>query len=271
MANRLILKRSSVAGKVPLAADLQTGELAVNLADKKLYSKDASGNVISVGGGDLTSSAVTTALGYTPVNKAGDTMTGALALPSNGLDVGTTEMIVRSWGVGFGGVPSQYGTGWRVAEVVGGKAVLKISATSGGMAAGYFSTGTNADKFAFYSETNHPIEFGTNNQLRWKTLAGGSTEFYYPVSVEGTMTATTFSGSGASLTSIPLSGIAQSGATSGQVPKWNGTAWVAADPTAGSMSLAVLSRAGSSIAVAIANGLLSILTRSGTTATVAVS
>lgn len=51
MANRLILKRSSVAGKVPLATDLSVGELAVNLADAKLYSKDAGGNVISVGGG----------------------------------------------------------------------------------------------------------------------------------------------------------------------------------------------------------------------------
>jgi hypothetical protein len=51
VANTLILKKSSVAGKEPLATDLQVGELAVNLVDKKLYSKDASGNVISVGGG----------------------------------------------------------------------------------------------------------------------------------------------------------------------------------------------------------------------------
>ena len=51
MANRIILKRSSVAGKVPLATDRSTGEIAVNLADAKLYSKDGSGNVIFVGGG----------------------------------------------------------------------------------------------------------------------------------------------------------------------------------------------------------------------------
>lgn len=270
MANRLILKRSSVSGKVPLATDLQTGELAVNLADKKLYSKDASGNVITVGGGNLTSSEVTTALGYTPVNKAGDTMTGALALPSNGLDVGTNEMIVRSYGVGFGAAPSQYGTGWRVMEVSGGKAVLKLSATAGGQAAGYFSTGANSDKFAFYSETNHPIEFGTNNQLRWKTLEGGTTEFYYPVDIQQTLTADAFVGPGTGLTNVPLSALAQSGATSGQVAQWNGTAWVPATPSAGTMSLAVLSRAGSNVAVAIANGILSILSRGGTTVSVPV-
>ena len=51
MANTIILKKSSVAGKVPAAGDLQVGELAVNLADAKLYSKNSAGTVISVGGG----------------------------------------------------------------------------------------------------------------------------------------------------------------------------------------------------------------------------
>lgn len=50
MANKIILKKSSVASKVPLATDLEIGELAVNLADAKLYSKNASGTVIAVGG-----------------------------------------------------------------------------------------------------------------------------------------------------------------------------------------------------------------------------
>jgi uncharacterized protein (DUF736 family) len=51
MANKIILKKSSVASKIPLATDLEVGELAVNLADAKLYSKNAAGTVISVGGG----------------------------------------------------------------------------------------------------------------------------------------------------------------------------------------------------------------------------
>ena len=49
MANKIILKKSSVVGKVPTAGDLEVGELAVNLADAKLYSKNASGTVIAVG------------------------------------------------------------------------------------------------------------------------------------------------------------------------------------------------------------------------------
>jgi len=52
MANKIILKKSSVAGKVPLATDLEIGEIAVNLADAMLYSKNAAGTVIPVGGSD---------------------------------------------------------------------------------------------------------------------------------------------------------------------------------------------------------------------------
>ncbi|MCM2280955.1 MAG: hypothetical protein NDI61_03815 [Bdellovibrionaceae bacterium] len=42
------------------------------------------------------------ALGFTPVNKAGDTMTGALTLPANGLAVGTNQLVVTGGNVGIG-------------------------------------------------------------------------------------------------------------------------------------------------------------------------
>lgn len=51
MANKIILKKSSVAAKVPVAGDLEVGELAVNLVDQKLYSKKADGTVVLVGSG----------------------------------------------------------------------------------------------------------------------------------------------------------------------------------------------------------------------------
>jgi hypothetical protein len=49
MANKIVLKKSSVAAKVPLSTDLDVGEIAVNLADQKLYSKKTDGTVILVG------------------------------------------------------------------------------------------------------------------------------------------------------------------------------------------------------------------------------
>lgn len=49
MATTFQLKRSSVVGKQPNVADLLVGELAVNLADGILYSKNTAGNIIVVG------------------------------------------------------------------------------------------------------------------------------------------------------------------------------------------------------------------------------
>ncbi|MFZ9596574.1 MAG: hypothetical protein ACO3A2_10910, partial [Bdellovibrionia bacterium] len=42
------------------------------------------------------------ALGYTPVNRAGDTLTGALVLPSDGLMVGASNLVVSGGKVGIG-------------------------------------------------------------------------------------------------------------------------------------------------------------------------
>lgn len=41
-------KRSEVPGKAPLAEDILLAELAVNLADRKIYSKNSEGEVISL-------------------------------------------------------------------------------------------------------------------------------------------------------------------------------------------------------------------------------
>ena len=51
MANDIQLKRSSVAGKTPDAANVLIGEPVVNLTDKILYTKDVGGNVIIIGAG----------------------------------------------------------------------------------------------------------------------------------------------------------------------------------------------------------------------------
>ena len=62
MASVVKIKRSSVQGKAPTTSDLETGEIALNLRDKKLFSSDGSAvfevgsNVhsISVGTGGLS-------------------------------------------------------------------------------------------------------------------------------------------------------------------------------------------------------------------------
>ena len=47
MSNQIILKKSSVGAKVPVAGDLTYGELALNYADGKLYFKNSSNAIQS--------------------------------------------------------------------------------------------------------------------------------------------------------------------------------------------------------------------------------
>ena len=50
MANKIILKKSSVAAKVPLDTDLEYGELALNYTDGKLFYKTASNTIAEISG-----------------------------------------------------------------------------------------------------------------------------------------------------------------------------------------------------------------------------
>ena len=57
MTNTVLLKRSTVAGRAPVPADLVLGELAVNVTDGKLYlKKSASGveSIVDVTAGGMT-------------------------------------------------------------------------------------------------------------------------------------------------------------------------------------------------------------------------
>lgn len=65
MANDIQLKRSSVSGKVPDAANVLVGEPVVNLADKIIYTKNATGTVIVVGAGTTSNISEGTNLYFT--------------------------------------------------------------------------------------------------------------------------------------------------------------------------------------------------------------
>jgi len=56
----IITKNSSTASAVPTSSDLVKGELAVNVADKRLFTEDASANIIEIG---VNPSSITTTTG----------------------------------------------------------------------------------------------------------------------------------------------------------------------------------------------------------------
>ena len=51
MANTIIIKNSTTSGVVPGTGDVAVGELALNVADRKMYTKNSGGTVVQVGGG----------------------------------------------------------------------------------------------------------------------------------------------------------------------------------------------------------------------------
>jgi hypothetical protein len=106
MANTLILKRSSEAGKEPTSAQLQVGEIAVNLSDKKLYSKNAAGEVILVGSG----SAVDGNVGFEIKNQTGSTIPKGTLVGFAGT-LGTSGVLLVSPFLANGSQPSEYVVG----------------------------------------------------------------------------------------------------------------------------------------------------------------
>ncbi|TCD47017.1 hypothetical protein [Chlorobium sp. N1] len=67
MAKPILLKKSTIPGRVPGTEDLEVGELALNTADRLLFSRHSDGTVFTVG---VTASAVEAALGYMPADGA---------------------------------------------------------------------------------------------------------------------------------------------------------------------------------------------------------
>lgn len=91
MANTIRIKRSSVAGKVPTTSDVSAGELAVNIADGKLYTRKETGGVASIveigassGGGGTAG----------PILEAKQVLDSNITLTSgyNGLSIGEAEV-----------------------------------------------------------------------------------------------------------------------------------------------------------------------------------
>lgn len=60
MSNKVLLKKSSVLGKIPAEADLDYGELALNYADGLLYFKNSSNQILSFSAGGVSLTATQT-------------------------------------------------------------------------------------------------------------------------------------------------------------------------------------------------------------------
>jgi hypothetical protein len=117
MANKIILKKSSVAAKVPVVGDLEYGELALNYTDEKLYFKNASNVIKSISAVD-TSSFVTLTGTQTLTNKtisgASNTLSniGNASLTNSSVTVGSTAIALGASATTIAGLTSVTSTGF---------------------------------------------------------------------------------------------------------------------------------------------------------------
>tara|TARA_R100000388_G_scaffold68832_1_gene49769 strand:- start:167 stop:364 length:198 start_codon:yes stop_codon:yes gene_type:complete len=62
MSNTVIVKKNSSSGNVPSASDLSVGELAVNTADAKIFTKHTDGTVKTLAESAATDTATALAI-----------------------------------------------------------------------------------------------------------------------------------------------------------------------------------------------------------------
>ena len=164
MATRIITKNSSTASAVPLAGDLVQGELAVNVTDKKIYTKDSSNAVVLLGGsGDVTLTGTQTLTNKTLTNPTVTNYTETAVTANTGttytIDItnGTVQVLTLTGnctftfptataGKGFTLLLKQDGTGSRT---VTWPAAVKWPS---GTAPTITSTASKMDKYVFVAD-----------------------------------------------------------------------------------------------------------------------
>lgn len=101
MSNNIILKKSSVGDKVPLAGDLQYGELALNYADGNLFYKNSSNVVTTIASnksvsvtGNVTGANI---IATSSISSIGNITVGNVSYPNS---FGTAGQFLTSYGNG---------------------------------------------------------------------------------------------------------------------------------------------------------------------------
>lgn len=140
---QIILYNSTTAAAVPSAANLVSGELAVNVTDKKIYSKNAGGAVIQIAATPGANSDITSLSGLTTplsVPQGGTAATTAAGARANLSAVGYTST------TGSSVIP-----------------VGTLGQRDGAPAAGYFRFNSTYNDFEGYDGTS------------WGSVGGGAT------------------------------------------------------------------------------------------------
>ena len=168
MATKIVTKNSSTASAVPTASDLVQGELAVNVADKRLFTEDNGGAIVELGTKPSTIDINAGSIDGTAIG-ASSASTGAFTtLTATGLTVDTDTLAVDSTNnrVGIGtsspsGKLHLSGDGDSASKLT----VQRTGASAGTAVLGYNYVG---------SFSNNEFKFFTNSAERMRINSSGN-------------------------------------------------------------------------------------------------
>jgi hypothetical protein len=182
MATTIVTKNSATAGSAPSAGALSQGELAVNVADKRLFTKDSGGSVVEVGtnpGGAVTFTAGSASA--PAITTTGDTNTGIFFPAADTIafaEGGAEAMRLDSSGnLGLGVTPSAWASQYKAFQFgnLGGGALSQDN-TNGFT---HFTQNTT------YTGNNTAVYQGGGYATRYTQAGGGHFWFTAPIGTTG--------------------------------------------------------------------------------------
>ena len=164
MANKVLLKKSSTASKVPLVTDLDYGELALNYTDGKLYYKNSS-NVVS----SFDSTPKITVSNYNTAGTVSGTITGVTTLRFDN----DTGIFVSD--LGSGAVKVRLGSSFKTWKVTGQSDLVAVGEDTIQLIAGTGVTLTTNPSGSPYQSLSFAIDTSTVATLTGTQTLGNKT------------------------------------------------------------------------------------------------
>ena len=157
MATTIQHKRSNTASSVPTAGSLAEGEIAINMADAKIYTKNPAGTVIELGGGSSGGTGTPAGVAYSLQWNAGGGNFGGSAnltynVAGNKIEFGTSGITIGANGYESSSVGGSLRSSWYDYATLADATVYHLSRR-------YGATSDVEHIITLYSENQDRIQF----------------------------------------------------------------------------------------------------------------
>ena len=239
MSNTIRLKRSSTASDTPTASDLEVGELAINTADAKLFTKHTDNTIKEISGSGGGGSGISNVVEDTTPELGGDLSLGSNALTYNGSDVIAGVQHSGKASVRFYSDGQERGrtTGEGLQSMGGFEVRAQAGNGAGDLYLGVTSTALNFERGVVNIKNTGDVSrinlYCESSNAHYVSLQS-PVHSAFSGNVTVTLPSTTSTLLSTTSNLADLANVASTAPTTNQVLKWNGSAWSPADDSTGS-------------------------------------